>query len=117
MSGRERCYSRTMPALARDVSLSNVLSFDELTFCLCGDNKNRMRGTHMKEFLVTRAQLAAILIDAGGQFRVTKNPTRPEFVAWLFEMTPKLREIAVAYYAEIGKPAPRALTVGGDRDD
>ena len=68
----------------------------------------------MKEFLVTRGQLAVSLIEAGGKYRLTKNPGRPDYVAWMFELNDTTRQVAVDFYKEIGKPIPRALLIGGD---
>ena len=63
----------------------------------------------MKEFLVIRGQLAVTLIEAGVKYRVTKNPQREWWTAWLFELTPESRRIAVKFYEDIGKPVPLAL--------
>lgn len=68
----------------------------------------------MKEFLVTRGQLAVSLIEAGGKYRLTKNPVRPDFVAWMFQLDDTTRKVAVEFYREIGKPIPRVLMTGGD---
>ena len=68
----------------------------------------------MKEFLVTRGQLAVLLIEAGGKYRLTKNPVNPTFVAWMFELNDSTRKIAVDFYREIGKPIPRVLRMGGE---
>lgn len=68
----------------------------------------------MKEFLVTRSQLAVSLIEAGGKYRLTKSPYRPDYVAWWFELNDTTRKVAVEFYREIGKPIPRVLQTGGD---
>ena len=68
----------------------------------------------MKEFLVTRSQLAVSLIEAGGKYRLTKSPYRSDYVAWMFELNDTTRQVAVDFYREIGKPIPRILRMGGD---
>lgn len=68
----------------------------------------------MKEFLVVRGQLAVSLIEAGIKYRTTLNPQHESWTAWLFELTPEARRIALDFYNEIGKPAPRILRTGGD---
>lgn len=70
----------------------------------------------MKEFLVTRGQLAVSLIEAGGKYRLTQNPVRPDYVAWMFELTDTTRQVAIDFYHEIDKPVPRVLQSGGERD-
>ena len=68
----------------------------------------------MKEFLVTRGQLAVLLIEAGGKYRLTQNPVRPDYIAWMFELNDTTRKIAVDFYRQIGKPIPRVLRIGGN---
>ena len=63
----------------------------------------------MKEFLVSRGQLAVSLIEAGGKYRLIKNPWKPEFMAWMFVLDENTRQVAVDFYTEIGKPVPRIL--------
>ena len=66
----------------------------------------------MSEFLCTRGRLAVELIEAGEPFRLTTNPWKPEYKAWLFPVNEQTRQIATRFYEEIGKPLPTVLRKG-----
>ena len=60
-------------------------------------------------FLCTRFNLAAELVSRGYSAEKITNPFRPEFSAWLFQLSPDLAEIVKTYYLNIGKPIPKAI--------
>ena len=70
----------------------------------------------MSDLLVTRARLAVELIEAGKPYRLTVNPWRDDFKAWLFPLDEETRQIAIRHYKEIGKPLPAVLRKGACAD-
>lgn len=66
----------------------------------------------MADLLVTRGRLAVTLIEAGKPYRLTVNPWRADFKAWLFPLDEDTRRIATEYYEEIRQPLPSVLRKG-----
>ena len=65
--------------------------------------------------LVVRPSLAVALIAAGCPFEKRPHPWKPQWTAWAFPVTDKVKEIALPYYAEWNKPVPKCLW--GDFND
>ena len=71
----------------------------------------------MSDLLVTRGRLAVELIEAGKTYRLTVNPWREDYKAWLFPLDEETRQIATRFYAEIEKPLPSVLRKGACADE
>lgn len=72
----------------------------------------------MKEtILVTRPVLAVKLYGAGKEVSTVTNPYRADLKAWVVALDAETCSIISSYYAEIGKPVPKAVArfmEGGD---
>ena len=62
--------------------------------------------------LVTRPALACLLFKADCKGQTVPHPYREGWRAWLFEITPTVREIAVPFFERAGKKLPACLREG-----
>lgn len=62
--------------------------------------------------LVTRPALACLLFKADCKGQTVPHPYHDGWRAWLFEITPTVREIAVPFFERAGKKLPACLREG-----
>lgn len=68
-----------------------------------------MTRTPTEKYICTRPRLAAELMAAGHEPKISPSPWKAGMTVWIFDVNEDMTQIVRAFYERIGKPIPACM--------